>query len=247
MIIQVLTLFPEMFEPVMGRSILGKAREKNLLTIETINIRDHTQDRHNRVDDTPFGGGAGMVLSADPVFRCLEEIKAKGKPIYYLSPRGRVLNQTLLEELSLKPELVLLCGHYEGVDQRIIDHWEMEEVSIGDYVLTGGELPAMVLIDGVARLLPEVLGSKESHRDESITSGLLEYPQYTRPREYRGMEVPEVLVSGNHREIKRWQFLQSLVLTSERRPELLASFLEQQEALTKEERKDLAEFLKTQV
>ena len=128
MIIQVLTLFPEMFEPVIGSSILGKAREKNLLMIQTINIRDHTQDKHNRVDDTPFGGGAGMVLSADPVFRCLEEIKAKGKPIYYLSPRGKVLDQKLLEDLSSKPELVLLCGHYEGIDQRILDHWEIEEV-----------------------------------------------------------------------------------------------------------------------
>ncbi|MDO4552191.1 MAG: tRNA (guanosine(37)-N1)-methyltransferase TrmD [Bacillota bacterium] len=238
--IEVLTLFPEMFPPVMEQSILGRAKEKGILEVVPVNIRDYTLDKHNRTDDTPFGGGAGMVLSPEPVFRALEALGTEGKRLLYLSPRGRLLDQRLLEGLAEEQTLLLLCGHYEGVDQRIIDRWGMEEVSIGDYILTGGELPAMVLIDAVARLLPEVLGSEESHREESIYSGLLEYPHYTKPREFRGLETPEILLSGNHRQIHLWRLEQSLLLTGERRPELLERFLSQQaDRLEKDEKKAL--------
>ncbi|MGI6752268.1 MAG: tRNA (guanosine(37)-N1)-methyltransferase TrmD [Anaerovoracaceae bacterium] len=234
--ITVLTLFPEMFGPVISHSILGRANKKGIIRVETVNIRDYTLDKHNRTDDTPFGGGAGMVMSAEPIYRALEDIckgnneecdgENKTKRLIYLSPRGRRLNQSLIEELSGEKELVLLCGHYEGVDQRVLDGWGFEEVSIGDYILTGGELPAMVLIDGVARMLPSVLGSDEAHREESIYSGLLEYPQYTKPREYGGMMVPEVLISGDHERIRLWRFEKSLQLTKERRPDLFKTFAE---------------------
>lgn len=244
MIINVLTLFPEMFVAVTEHSILGRATNKGILDIRLINIRDYTLDKHNRTDDTPFGGGAGMVMNAEPVFRSLNAINAKGKRILYLSPKGKLLDQVLIEDLSREEELVLLCGHYEGVDQRIIDHWQMEEVSVGDYILTGGELPAMILIDGVARLLPQVLGSSESHKEESIYSGLLEYPHYTKPREYKGLEVPEVLVSGNHRLIHLWRFAQSLELTRQRRPDLFQSFIKDTGHLSKDEKKVLDEILK---
>ena len=185
-----------------------------------------------------------MVMSAQPVFRCLNEIGARGKRMLYMSPRGRMLDQELIEELSEETDLVILCGHYEGVDQRILDFWGMEEVSVGDYVLTGGELPAMILIDAVARLIPDVLGSSESHREESIYSGLLEYPQYTKPREFLGMSVPEVLVSGDHERIHLWQFEASLKLTKKRRPDLFEQFLKNSETLTKKEKKILNEVSK---
>ncbi|MDD4582626.1 MAG: tRNA (guanosine(37)-N1)-methyltransferase TrmD [Eubacteriales bacterium] len=244
MIINVLTLFPEMFVAVTEQSILGRATSKGILDIRLINIRDYTLDKHNRTDDTPFGGGAGMVMGAEPVFRSLDAIDAKGKRILYLSPKGKLLDQVLIEDLSREEELVLLCGHYEGVDQRIIDHWQMEEVSIGDYILTGGELPAMILIDGVARLLPQVLGSSESHIEESIYSGLLEYPHYTKPREYEGLEVPEVLVSGNHKLIHLWRFEQSLEITRQRRPDLFQTFIKDTRHLSKDEKKVLGDILK---
>lgn len=238
--IDVLTLFPEMFAPVTEQSILGRAAEKGLLRVEPVNIRDYTLDKHNKTDDTPFGGGAGMVMSPEPVFRALEALHAAGRRIIYLSPRGRLLDKDLIEELAREEELTLVCGHYEGLDQRAIDAWGMEEVSVGDYILTGGELPAMVLIDAVARLIPEVLGSADSHLEESIYSGLLEYPQYTKPREFRGLETPEVLLSGNHREIHLWRLEQSLLLTGERRPDLLAAFIrEQGDGLAKDEKKVL--------
>lgn len=235
--IDVLTLFPDMFTPVCSQSIVGRANEKKLLDIRLTNIRDHSLDKHKRTDDTPFGGGAGMVMTADPIFRALKSVEAQGQRILYMSPRGRMLDQQMIEELADLERIVILCGHYEGVDQRVLDHWQMEEVSIGDYILTGGELPAMVLIDSVARLVPEVLGSSSSHDVESIYSGLLEYPQYTKPREYEDMCVPEVLVSGNHKLIRLWQFEQSLLLTKQRRPDLLQSFLETQENLSKDEKK----------
>ena len=218
--IDILTLFPEMFSPVTEESILGRAGESGILDIRLTNIRDYSRDKHKKADDYPFGGGAGMVMLADPIFQALDAVSAKGKRILYMSPRGRILDQELISELSLEKELVILCGHYEGVDQRILDYWEMEEVSVGDYILTGGELPAMILIDAVARLVPEVLGSSDAHNEESIYSGLLEYPQYTKPRQYEGMDVPEVLVSGNHKLIHLWQFEKSLILTKERRPDL---------------------------
>lgn len=236
--IDILTLFPEMFTAVTS-SILGKAGEKGILDIRLTNIRDYSTDKHSKADEYPFGGGVGMVMLADPVFRAMEAIEAKGKRAIYMSPRGKVLDQPMIEELAKEEDLVILCGHYEGVDQRILDYWNMEEISIGDYVLTGGELPAMVLIDSVARMIPEVLSSSHSALDESIYSGLLEYPQYTKPREYEGMHVPEVLVSGNHKLIHLWKFEQSLRLTKERRPDLFEKFLTRADELSKDEKKIL--------
>lgn len=241
--IDILTLFPEMFTAVTESSILGKAGKKGLLDIRLTNIRDYSQDKHNKADDYPFGGGAGMVMLADPVFRAMEAIGAEGKRGIYMSPRGKVLDQEKIQELAKEPELVILCGHYEGVDQRVLDHWDMEEISIGDYVLTGGELPAMILIDSVARLIPGVLNSARSALDESIYSGLLEYPQYTKPREYRGMSVPEVLVGGDHKKIHLWKLEQAAALTKERRPELFRTFAEKMDDLTKEERKIIEKLL----
>ena len=243
MIFDVLTLFPEMFLPVTEHSILGRAVEKGLLSIRLTNIREYTLDRHNRADDTPFGGGAGMVMSAEPVFRSLDAINAKGKRLLYMSPKGRLLDQALVRELAEEEEIVILCGHYEGIDQRILEHWNFEEVTIGDFILTGGELPAMVLIDSVARMIPQVLGSSEANDEESVYSGLLEYPHYTKPREYEGLAVPEVLLSGNHKAIRLWRFAEAVKLTKERRPDLLASFLETASELGKDEKKILAELL----
>lgn len=221
--IKVLTLFPEMLRPVLATSILGRAQESGLLSVELIDIRGYSTLKHKNADDYPFGGGAGMVMLAQPLVDAVEQATQppfQGKRIY-LSPRGRTLNQRMVEELSRESELMLLCGHYEGVDQRALDLVIDEEVSVGDYVLTGGELPALVLIDAVARLIPGVLGSEESPADESFSSGLLEYPQYTRPREFRGLQVPEVLLSGDHARINRWRRERALELTLERRPELL--------------------------
>ena len=240
--IDILTLFPEMFTAVTS-CILGKEGEKGILDIRLTNIRDYSMDKHKKADDYPFGGGAGMVLLADPVFRAMEAVKAEGKRSLYMSPRGRILDQELIQQLAQEKELVILCGHYEGVDQRILDYWNMEEVSIGDYVLTGGELPAMVLIDSVARMIPDVLSSSHAALDESVYSGLLEYPQYTKPRNYRDMEVPEVLVSGNHKNIHLWKLEQSLRLTKQRRPDLFRKFLSKGESLTKEEKKILEKIL----
>ena len=221
--IKVFTLFPEMLEPVLRQSILGRAIEKGLLAVELINIRDYTLDRHRSTDDYPFGGGAGMVMAAQPIvdaFAANLPETFRGRRIY-LSPRGRTFTQRVAEELAQESELALLCGHYEGVDQRAIDSVIDEELSIGDYVLTGGELGALVVVDAVARLVPGVLGSDASPEDESFTTGLLEYPQYTRPANFRGMGVPEVLLNGNHAHIEAWRRERSLELTLERRPELL--------------------------
>ncbi len=235
--IDILTLFPEMFPPVMESSMLGRAAQNGILDIRTHDIRDYTQNKHNRTDDYPFGGGGGMVQMADPIFRTLEDIGAQGKRLLYMSPRGKVMDQQLLSELAEETELVILCGHYEGVDQRVLDHWDAQEVSIGDYILTGGELPAMVLIDAVARLLPGVLGNADSAMDESIYSGLLEHPQYTQPREYRDMQVPEVLLSGNHRKIHLWRLEQSLDLTARRRPDMLLEYARRREELDRDEQR----------
>lgn len=243
MIIDVLTLFPDMFKPVTEESILGRARENGILDIRLSDIREYSQDKHKKADDYPFGGGAGMVMLADPIFRALNAVSAKGKKIIYMSPRGRILDKEIITELSHEEELVILCGHYEGIDQRIIDFWEMEEISVGDYILTGGELPAMILIDAVARMIPEVLGSSEAHNEESIYSGLLEYPQYTKPRSYEDLDVPEVLVSGNHKLIHLWQFQKSLELTKERRPDLWEEFIKQEKNLTKDEKKILQKII----
>jgi tRNA (guanine37-N1)-methyltransferase len=223
--INVLTLFPEMFTPVTEASILGRAVDKGILDINLVNIRDYTLDKHRKTDDTPFGGGPGMVMSAQPIFDALRSLGASAARVIYMSPRGRILDQQKIEELAAAPELTILCGHYEGVDQRVLDAWNMEEISIGDYILTGGELAAMVLIDSVSRFIPEVLGSEESATEESIYSGLLEFDQYTKPREYEGRAVPEVLFGGNHQEIHLWQYERSLALTKERRPDLFAAYL----------------------
>ncbi len=237
--INVLTLFPEMFTAVTDTSILGKAAEKGLLDVNLINIRDFSKNRHHKADDTPFGGGPGMVMLAQPIFDSLESIDASKKKCIYMSPRGSVLNQDKIEELVEAEELVILCGHYEGVDQRVLDHYNMEEISIGDYILTGGELPAMVLIDSVARFIPEVLGNHQSAYEESIYSGLLECNQYTKPRNYNGLEVPEVLTNGNHKLINLWQYENALELTKERRPDLFEKYLAKEKNLTKEEKKIL--------
>ena len=241
--INVLTLFPEMFSAVTG-SILGRAADKGILDFNFINIRDFSKDKHKKVDDYPFGGGPGMVMMADPIFGALEAASAGDKRILYMSPRGRRLDQEMIEELSKERELTILCGHYEGVDQRVLDYWNMEEVSIGDYILTGGELAAMVLIDAVARLIPGVLAGEDSATEESIYSGLLEYPQYTKPREYQGMEVPEVLVSGNHKLIHLWKFEMSLRLTRARRPDLFDDFVKNKQGLSKDEQKVLENVIK---
>lgn len=237
--INILTLFPEMFAPLQ-ESMLGRAREKGILDINLINIRDYTEDKHNRVDDTPFGGGAGMVMQVQPILSAYRENHLQG-PCLYMSPRGKMLNGEMAESLSRQEEITILCGHYEGVDQRALNLLQAEEVTIGDYILTGGELPAMVLVDTVARFLDGVLAGEESVKEESVYSGLLEYPHYTKPREVEGLAVPEVLVSGNHEKIDLWRYEKSLELTKERRPDLFREYLESEPSLSKKEKKILEE------
>ena len=237
--INILTLFPEMFAPLQ-ESMLGRAREKGILDINLINIRDYTEDKHNRVDDTPFGGGAGMVMQVQPILSAYRENHLQG-PCLYMSPRGKMLNGEMAESLSRQEEITILCGHYEGVDQRALDLLQAEEVTIGDYILTGGELPAMVLVDTVARFLDGVLAGEESVKEESVYSGLLEYPHYTKPREVEGLTVPEVLVSGNHEKIDLWRYEKSLEITKERRPDLFLEYLESEPSLSKKEKKILEE------
>lgn len=216
----VLTLFPEMFD-TMKNSIIGKAIEKKLIEINTINIRDFSRDKHKKVDDTPYGGGAGMVIMPDVVYDAYMSIKEKeNAKVIYLSPKGNVLNQNKVEALSKEEHIILLCGHYEGIDQRVLDEIVDEEISIGDYVLTGGELPAMVLIDTVSRYVSGVL-NKESVDEESFSNGLLEYPHYTRPEVFLNKKVPEVLLSGHHENIKKWREEKSLEITKKKRPDLL--------------------------
>lgn len=215
----VLTLFPEMFEAVK-QSIIGKAKEKNLININLINIRDFSKNKHKKVDDTPYGGGAGMVMQADVVYDAYKSIKNENAKVIYLTPQGKVLNQKKVEELSKEEHLILLCGHYEGIDQRVLDKIVDEEISIGDYVLTGGEIPAMVLIDSVSRYVEGVL-SEDSISEESFSQEILEYPQYTRPEIFEGMKVPEILQSGHHENIKKWRRCEALKNTYNKRPELL--------------------------
>ena len=238
----IMTLFPDMVMNGLNTSITGRAIEKGLLSIDAVNIRDYAYNKHNSVDDYPYGGGAGMLMQAEPVYQTYEAIcqKSGKRPrVVYLSPQGRTFCQTMAEEYAREEELVLLCGHYEGIDQRAIDYWGMEEVSIGDYILTGGELPAMVLIDAVARFIPDVLGNSLSTSDESVYSGLLECDQYTKPRTYQNMEVPEVLTGGNHKLIHLWQYENALNLTKQRRPDLWKKYLEAEKNLTKDEKKIL--------
>ncbi len=239
--IYILTLFPEMFAGPFSASIIKRARERGLLEINLVNIRDFSKNKHRTVDDAPFGGGAGMVMSAEPVFEAVDWVKGQNvEPgrIILLSPAGRSFQQALAWELSREENLILICGHYEGVDERVREHLVTDEISIGDYVLTGGELPAMVVVDAVARLIPGVLGRQASAREESFSNFLLEYPQYTRPREYRGQAVPEVLLSGHHERIRSWRRRQSLLRTLESRPDLL-----RKASLTEEDKKILKEVL----
>lgn len=223
-----------MFTP-LRESMLGRAEQAGIIEFNIINIRDYTKDKHNRVDDTPFGGGAGMVLRVQPIVDAFRANEFAGRVIY-MSPRGRMLDGDTAADLATEDELTILCGHYEGVDQRALEAIGAEEISIGDYVLTGGELPAMVLIDVVSRFIDGVLSSEESATDESVYSGLLEAPHYTKPRDAEGMSVPEVLVSGNHQMIDLWRFEQSLKLTKERRPDLLERYLKNDPELSKKEK-----------
>ena len=215
----VLTLFPEMFSS-LEQSIIGRAVENEKISVNLINIRDFSTDKHKKVDDTPYGGGAGMVMMPDVVDRAYNSIKDKNAKVIYMSPQGKTLDQKKVEELSKEEHLVILCGHYEGIDQRVIDKIVDEEISIGDYVLTGGELPAMVLIDSVSRYVEGVL-KEESIKEESFSEGLLEYPQYTRPENFDGVKVPEILLSGNHQEIAKWRKEKSLEITKKKRPDIL--------------------------
>ena len=215
----VLTLFPEMFEP-MKQSIIGRAIEKELLEINFINIRDFSKDKHKKVDDTIYGGGAGMLIKPDVVWDAYQSVKSEKSKVIYLSPQGKTLCQSKVEKLAREKHLILLCGHYEGIDQRIIDKIVDEEISIGDYVLTGGEIPAMVLIDSVSRYIEGVINF-ESTSEESFSKGLLEYPQYTRPENFLGMQVPEILKSGHHENIEKWRRKEAIKTTYIKRPELL--------------------------
>jgi len=224
--IDIVSLFPDMFAGPFGHSILKRAQEADLLHINITNPRDFAFDKHHTVDDTPFGGGAGMVMKPDPIFRAVDSIiqsePISNRRIILMCPGGYPLDQAKAKELASYDQLILLCGHYEGIDERVRLHLAHETISIGDYVLTGGELPAMVIVDSVARMLPGVLGSSSSAPQDSFYNGLLEYPQYTRPREYEGKEVPEIILSGDHAKINRWRHKQSLKNTLERRPDLLS-------------------------
>jgi tRNA (guanine37-N1)-methyltransferase len=229
--IDVLTLFPEMFSGVFGTSILGKARDKGIVSLSTVNFRDFSGNKHNTVDDMPYGGGGGMVLKAEPIFGAVEHLLGQQKEsqsegdrkprIILMCPQGTPFNQQIAQKLSSESHLIFICGHYEGYDERIREFLVTDELSVGDYVLTGGELPAMVVIDAVARLLPGVLGNDQSAITDSFSDGLLEYPHYTRPAEFRGWKVPDALLSGHHAEIEKWRRRESIKRTLERRPDLL--------------------------
>jgi tRNA (guanine37-N1)-methyltransferase len=219
--IDVLTLFPASLAGPLDESIIKRARETGLLELRVHQLRDYAHDRHRTVDDRPFGGGPGMLLKPEPIFEAVEKLATESTHVILLSPGGRTFNQKIAEDLSQKPELLLISGHYEGFDERVRERLAHDELSIGDYILTNGSLPAMVIVDAVTRLLPGVLGDDESAHDESFSQGLLEHPQYTRPAEFRGMKVPEVLLSGNHADIARWRSEQALLRTNERRPDLV--------------------------
>ena len=219
--IDVLTLFPGMFAGPLDESIVKRARDSGVLELRIHNLRDYTHDRHKTVDDRPFGGGPGMLLKPEPIFEAVEDLADEGTHVVLLTPAGRTFNQDMAREMAARPQVLLICGSYEGVDERVREHLVDDELSIGDYVLTNGALPAMVIIDAVARLLPGVLGDDESATEESFSAGLIEYPHYTRPAEFRGWKVPEVLLSGHHAEIAKWRLEQAKLLTQRRRPDLL--------------------------
>ena len=230
MIFDIMTLFPELVEYVLGESVIGRAQKSGAIEVKCHNIRDYSENKHRRVDDTPYGGGKGMLMMAPPIYNCYADIlnqrqtdKQKRK-VVYMSPAGKLLNQQIADELAENEHIIILCGHYEGVDRRIIDEIVDEEISIGDYVLTGGEIPACILVDSVSRLVDGVLSAPECYLDESITGGLLEYPQYTRPYEFHGAKVPDVLISGHHENIDKWRKDRSIEITRERRPDLLEKY-----------------------
>lgn len=219
--IDVLTLFPEFFDAFKEWSIIGRALKNGIFSFNAVNIRDFSEDKHRRVDDYPFGGGPGMIMKPEPIYNAISSVKSNKSIVIYLSPQGKIFNQNLAKKLSKEEHLILLCGHYEGIDNRIIENHIDMEISIGDYVLTGGEIPAMVLMDSIVRLLPGALTSEESYVDESHYNGLLEHPQYTRPRDFNGLTVPDILLSGNHEKIDKWRKYESLKNTLTKRPDLL--------------------------
>ncbi|MDW7668242.1 MAG: tRNA (guanosine(37)-N1)-methyltransferase TrmD [Bacillota bacterium] len=219
--ITVLTLFPETMESLLEYSIIGKAVEKCLLNINYVNIRNYSQNKHKKVDDYPYSGGPGMLLKADSLSEALDDMISIESKVIYMSPKGKLLNQEKVKELSKEENIVIISGHYEGIDQRVIDNYVDEEISIGDYILTGGELPALVLIDSIARLIPGVLGNEDSHQNETFEDNLLEHPQYTRPFNYKGDKVPEILLSGDHEKIKRWKRYKAIEATIKNRPDLI--------------------------
>lgn len=233
--ITILTLFPDMFNGFLGESIIKRAIANKLIDIEIINIRDYAFDKHRQVDDTPFGGGAGMLLKPEPLSRALEDIKNRGKVIF-TSPQGLTLNQNLVKDLVREEQITIIAGHYEGIDERVIDKYVDMEISIGDFVLTGGELPSMVIADAIARLIPDVLGNAESYTNDSFYDGLLDCPHYTRPAEYEGDKVPDILLSGHHKNIEKWRKKESIKRTLLRRPDLI-----EKKEFTKEELKILNE------
>lgn len=239
----ILTLFPEMVMDGLSTSIIGRAQSKGLLSVEAINIRDFAENKHNRVDDYTYGGGAGMLMQAGPVYGAYQSVveKAKTKPrVIYLSPQGQTFSQAKAEELAQEEELIFLCGHYEGIDERVLEEIVTDYVSIGDYVLTGGELPAMVMIDAISRLIPGVLHNDVSAEFESFQDNLLEYPQYTRPEEWHGKRVPDILMSGHHANVEKWRREQSIIRTAERRPDLL-----EKANLTQKEKEFAKKYLKS--
>ena len=238
----IMTLFPELVKTVLAESIIGRAQKSGAIEVHAHNIRDYSEDKHRRVDDTPYGGGMGMLMAAPPIYNCYKAIcdmqsDEIRRHVVYMSPRGSILNHEKAKELSVYDNLVILCGHYEGVDARIIEEIVDEEISIGDFVLTGGEIPACIVTDAVARLLPGVLSDDECFENESIASGLLEHPQYTRPFDFHGMTVPEVLISGHHENIDKWRLEKSLELTKERRPELYEKWMAEHPPKVKKKRR----------
>ena len=242
MTFDIMTLFPDMVKNVLGESVIGRAEKAGIISVRAHNIRDFSLDKHRKTDDTPFGGGVGMVMTCQPIYDCyrhiVSEIPDRAKTrVIYMSPKGRIFSHEVALELAEYDNLIFLCGHYEGVDQRVIDEIVDDEISIGDYVVTGGEIPACIVVDAVSRLKEGVLASSECYEGESVASGILEYPQYTKPRVFLDREVPEVLLSGDHKKIERWRLEEAVKVTRERRPDLLSIHPEFEEALLPKEKK----------
>ncbi|MCR4959969.1 MAG: tRNA (guanosine(37)-N1)-methyltransferase TrmD [Lachnospiraceae bacterium] len=239
----ILTLFPEMIESGLNTSILGRAKAAGYIDFEAVNIRDYTENKHNRVDDYTYGGGAGMLMQAQPVYDCCEAVQSriesegrKRSRVVFVTPRGYTFNQNMAEDLAKEEDIIILCGHYEGIDERVLEEVVTDYISIGDFVLTGGELPAMVLVDCISRLVPGVLSNSESSEIESFSNGLLEYPQYSRPEEWHGKKVPEVLLSGHHANVEKWRLEQSLEQTKRFRPDLYETYIESHPPITKKKK-----------